>query len=137
MRAVKTELASKFPMNNTSYVKSLFSICETPFYAIFRDLQLYSTTGYICSTASISLRSKRFQSSYCAKVRAEAKKASVSNRVIVRKLERKQKNGSSFPSPSPVIRFFFCSCPGFLGEPREETLATQATHPWPSFAPVE
>ena len=33
-----------------------------------------------------SLRSKRFQSSYCAKVRAEAKKR--------------------FPSPSPVIHFF-------------------------------
>ena len=46
-----------------------------------------------------SLRSKRFQSSYCAKVRAEAKK-----------------------------RFmFFCSCPSFLDEPREETLATQAS----------
>ena len=41
-----------------------------------------------------SLRSKRFQSSYCAKVRAEV---------------------------------FFCSCPSFLDEPREETLATQAT----------
>lgn len=38
MRAVKTELASKFQMNNTSYVKSLFPVCETPFYAIFRDL---------------------------------------------------------------------------------------------------
>ena len=46
--------------------------------------------------------------------------ASVSNRVIARKLERKQKKG------------FFCSCPGFLDEPREETLATQA-----SFSPVE
>ena len=43
-----------------------------------------------------SLRSKRFQSCYCAKVRAEAKKR------------------------------FFCSCPSFLDEPREETLATQA-----------
>ena len=43
-----------------------------------------------------SLRSKRFQSSYCAKGRAEAKK-------------------------------FFCSCPSFLDEPREETRATQAT----------
>ena len=34
----------------------------------------------------ISLRSKRFQSSYCAKVRAEAKKS---------------------PPPPPVIHFFF------------------------------
>ena len=49
-----------------------------------------------------SLRSKRFQSSYCAKVRA-------------------------FPSPFPVIHFFFRSCPSFLDEPRKETLATQAT----------
>ena len=52
--------------------------------------------------------------------------ASVSNRVIARKLEREQKKGS-FPSPSPVIHFVFCSCPSFLDEPREETLATQAT----------
>ena len=40
-----------------------------------------------------SLRSKRFQSSYYAKV---------------------------------ITRRFFCSCPSFLDEPREETLATQA-----------
>ena len=33
----------------------------------------------------------------------------------------------SLPCPSPVIHFFFCSCPSFLDEPREETLATQAT----------
>ena len=33
----------------------------------------------------------------------------------------------SFPSPSSVIPFFFCSFPSFLDEPREETLATQAT----------
>ena len=46
-----------------------------------------------------SLRSKRFQSSYWAKVRAEAKKK---------------------------VIHFFCSCPSFLDEPREETLATQA-----------
>ena len=62
--------------------------------------------------------------------------ASVSNRVIARKLERKQKKDwrgrgrgeeeevPSFPSPSPVIHFFFCPCPSFLDEPREETLAT-------------
>ena len=59
--------------------------------------------------------------------------ASVSNRVIARKLERKQKKRlkgegevPSFPSPSPIIHLFFCSCPSFLDEPREETLATQA-----------
>ena len=50
--------------------------------------------------ASLGLRSKRFQSSYCAKVRAEAKKKSVSNRVIARKLER---------TPFPVIHFFLLS----------------------------
>ena len=56
------------------------------------DLLKYTQLFFLCS-----LRSKRFQSSYCAKVRAEA----------------------SF--------IFFCSCPSFLDEPREETLATQAT----------
>ena len=53
--------------------------------------------------------------------------ASVSNRVIARKLERKQKKGSFIPLPLPRHSFFFCSCPSFLDEPRKETLATQAT----------
>ena len=37
----------------------------------------------------------------------------------------------SFPFPSPIIHFFL-SCPSFLDEPREETLAMQArlTHLW-------
>ena len=51
--------------------------------------------------------------------------ASVSNRVIARKSERKQKKSSFFPLPLPC-HIFFCSCPSFLSEPREETLATQA-----------
>ena len=51
--------------------------------------------------------------------------ASVSNRVIARKLERKQKKGP------PSFFFFFCSCPSFLDESREETLATQAK--WSPF----
>ena len=55
-------------------------------------------------TNSHSLRSKRFQSCYCAKVRAEAKKN---------------------PPPPPSF-IFFCACPSFLDEPREETLAMQA-----------
>ena len=53
--------------------------------------------------------------------------ASVSNRVIARKLEREQKKKGRrgrgrgeefpcFPSPSPVIPFFFCSRPNFLDE---------------------
>ena len=54
-----------------------------------------------------SLRSKRFQ----LKGEGEGRRGKV----------------PSFPSPSPVINFFFCSCPSFLDEPREETLATQAT----------
>ena len=29
--------------------------------------------------------------------------------------------------PLPRHSFFFCSCPSFLDEPREETLATQST----------
>ena len=33
----------------------------------------------------------------------------------------------SFPSPSPVIHFFFCSCLSCVDEPREETLAAQAS----------
>ena len=65
--------------------------------------------------------------------------ASVSNRVIARKLERKQKKrlkgegerrrgrGSFIPLPLPRHLFFFCPCASFLDEPREETLATQAT----------
>ena len=64
-----------------------------------------------------SLRSKRFHSSYCAKVRAEAKKRL--------KEEREGRRGSFFPLPRHSI--FFCSCPCFLDEPREETLATQAS----------
>ena len=57
-----------------------------------------------------SLRSKRFQSSYCAKVRARAKK---------------KKKVPSFPSPSPVIPLFLLSSQ-LSRRTREETLATQA-----------
>ena len=61
-----------------------------------------------------SLRSKRFQSSYCAKVKAKAKKRFV-------------------PLPLPRHSFyFFCCCPSFLDERREGTLAMQASYyqPW-------
>ena len=82
----------------------------------------------------VGLRSKRFQSSYCAKVREEAKKRL--------KGEGEGRRGNACPqtprfwkapldihgSPSPPASLiFFCSCPSFLDEPREETLATQAT----------
>ena len=70
-----------------------------------------------------SLHSKRFQSSYWAKVRAEAKKR------LKGEGEGRRGNLHSF-IPLPLPRhsfFFFCSCPSFLDEPREETLATQAT----------
>ena len=40
--------------------------------------------------------------------------ASVSNRVVARKLEQEQKKG--VPSPFPVIPFLFCSRPNFLDE---------------------
>ena len=58
--------------------------------------------NFHASQTQSSLRSKRFQSSYCAKVRAEAKKKGWRGRVRVRV--------------------------SFLDEPREETLATQARH---------
>ena len=62
--------------------------------------------------------------------------ASVSNRVIARKLRAEPKKRlkgegegtSSFvPLPLPRHSCFFCSFPSFLDEPREETLATQAS----------
>ena len=63
---------------------------------------------------NVSLRSKRFQSSYSRKLlRAEAKKG--------------LKGDGFVPLPLPRHSFFFCSCPSFLDEPREETLATQAS----------
>ena len=67
-----------------------------------------------CEPASLlagkcSLRSKRFQSSYCAKVRAGAKKKGGRGR-------GRGEEFPSFPSPSPVIPFFFCSRPNFLDE---------------------
>ena len=71
--------------------------------------------------ASEGLACKRFQSSYYAKVRAEAKK-----RLKGEGEGRRGKEVPSFPSPSPVIQVFFCPYPSFLDEPREETLATQA-----------
>ena len=75
---------------------------------MFNDQQRVARSRVWNSNAHVSLRSKRVQSSYCAKVRAEAKK-----------------KGSFFPLPLPR-HIFFCSCPSFLSKPREETLATQA-----------
>ena len=57
-----------------------------------------------------SLRSKRFQSSYCAKVRAGAKK---------KKVEGGGGGEKSFllsPPPPPSFLFFFCSRPDVLDE---------------------
>ena len=52
--------------------------------------------------------------------------ASVCNQVIARKLEREQKKGGR----GRGIPFFFRCCPSFLDEPREQTLATQASTLW-------
>ena len=84
---------------------ALFSVLSSCFKMAF-DRAKWS------SNAHSSLRSKHFQSSYCAKVTAEAKK-----------------KGWFLLSPLPPPSFiFFCSCPSFLDEPREETLATQAMY---------
>ena len=58
----------------------------------------------------ISLRSKRFQSSYCAKGRAGAKK-----KKMMEGGGGGEKRKPSFPSPSPVIPFF-ALVPTFLDE---------------------
>ena len=64
----------------------------------------------------LRLRSKRFQSSYCAKVRVEAKK----------KVEGGGDKRFLLSPPPPLSFIFFCSCSSFLDEPCEETLDTQA-----------
>ena len=56
----------------------------------------------------LSLSSKRFQSSYCTKVRAGAKK-------------------KKFPPPPPSFLFFLLSSLQLIRRTREETLTTQAT----------
>ena len=81
-------------------------------------LQWQEAKNHLCT----SLRSKRFQSSYCAKVRAGAKKKVEGGRWR----GGGEKRFPSFPSPSLVIPFF-CSCPSFSRWTRAETLATQAT----------
>ena len=67
-----------------------------------------------------SLRSKRFQSSHCAKVRAGAKKKKGG-----RGRGEEETLFPSFPSPSPVISFFLLSSRRSR-RTRAETLATQA-----------
>ena len=53
---------------------------------------------------SASLRNKRFQSSYCAKVRAGAKN------------KKKKVEFLHSPPPPPSFLLFFCSRPNFLDE---------------------
>ena len=60
-----------------------------------------------------SLRSKRFQSSYCAKVRARAKNKKVEEGGGG---EKRKRRGSFFPLPLPSHSFFFCSRPDVLDE---------------------
>ena len=47
------------------------------------------------------------------------------SREVCASLRSKRFQSSFFPLPLPR-HIFFCSCPSFLNEPREETLATQA-----------
>ena len=54
-----------------------------------------------------SLRSKRFQSSYCAKVRAKQRLKGRGRG------EEKEEEVPSFPSPSPIIHVFFALVPAF------------------------
>ena len=54
--------------------------------------------------------------------------ASVSNRVIARKLERGQKN-----SPSPVIPHFFCPRPNFLDELGRKRLPRRLCFIYPAY----
>ena len=58
----------------------------------------------VISQLNCFLSSKRFQSSYCAKFRAGAKK-----KKIGRGTERGEEETPSLPSPSPVIPFFLLS----------------------------
>ena len=67
-----------------------------------------------------SLRSKRFQSSYRAKVRAGAKKNGGRGR-------GRGEEVPSFPSSSPVIPFFFCSRPNFVDELARKLLLRRLT----------
>ena len=54
-----------------------------------------------------SLRSKRFQSSYCAKVRAEAKKKVEGGGGGKKRRRRRREGGSFFPLPLPCHSFSF------------------------------
>ena len=68
-----------------------------------------------------SLRNKRFQSSYSAKVGAEAIKNGRGG--------GREKRKPSLPSPSPVISFFFLFLSQRSRRTRAESLATQARNP--------
>ena len=69
----------------------------------------------------ISLRSKRFQSSYCAKGRAGAKKKKKNDG----RGRGRGEEETFFSLPLPR-HSFFCSRPNFSRRTRAETLATQA-----------
>ena len=124
-RKVNWLLLSSF----TNWRKWLLLFCSTQVLLSLFDWRrtIYSANGLLI---------KEFEPSYAGKGSGSAIAnllreilacvASVSNRVIGRKLERKQKKGSFVLLPLPRHSCFFCSCPSFLDEPREETLATQA-----------
>ena len=77
----------------------------------------------------LSLRSKRFQSSYCAKVRAEAKK----------RLKGEGRRGSFFPLPLPRHSFFFALVPAFETNLARKRLLRrlEATTPLPISTSLE
>ena len=105
--------------------------------------QVFKIEGFVCKRflpspplPPLSFFGSRFISRGAKTENHVACVASVSNRVIARKLERRQKKKVEgggggekrflHSAPPPPSFIFFCSCPSFLDEPREETLATQA-----------
>ena len=98
---------------------SLFCVllCLFPLYKIeleCKQIVLFPSRQSPLSTHHLynvgSLRSKRFQSSYCAKVRARAKNKKVEEGGGG---EKRKRRGSFFPLPLPRHSFFFALVPTF------------------------
>ena len=82
------------PLSNIFVLKSGVRVKPKKSPSQFPSTCVFQMEQYIQNQIFGSLRSKRFQSSYCAKVRAEAKKR-------------------FSPPPFPVIHFFFALAPAF------------------------